>query len=453
MTVSDRANLVPAGPPKGLIAGHLLPMSRDPLKFFLSNRQYGDVVRLQIGPITGYQISDPELLAEVLVRQASQFEKAPIYKRILSAYLGNGLLISDGDFWKRQRKLAQPAFHTRRVDAYAETMVGYTQSMLATWQPGQTRDIADEMMQLTLFIVGKTLFDVDFSADRSKIGEALEALLHDVMREARTLIPRPRWLPNPARRRKERTIALLDEVTYHIIQQRHEAIAAAGYEDRGDLLSMLMQARDDDDQPMTDKQLRDEALTIVLAGHETTANALTWTLYLLSQHPQVEATLYEEIQSVLGERPPTLADLKHMPYTEQVIKEGLRLYPPAWNYGRQAIAPVQLGDYTIPAYSVVFITPWAIHRDPRWYPQPERFDPGRFTPENEAARPRYAYLPFGGGPRVCIGSSFAMMEARLILALVIQRFRLTLAASQRVEPEPLLTLRPRYGMKMTLQRR
>jgi cytochrome P450 len=439
----------PPGLPPALLGGNILQLRWDALRFLVENaRINGDIATVLFGTYHVYQVTSPELIHEVLVTHADKFHKSTIYKRTLSHFLGNGLLISDGEFWKRQRRLAQPAFHTRRIEAYAQIMVDYTRRMLADWHANQTRDLADEMMRLTLFIVAKTLFDADVSGQSDQISKALEVLLHNVIAQTQMLIRLPAWLPTPARRRKQWSIATLDRVIMDVIQTRR-----ATQEDKGDLLSMLLMAQDDDGGQMTDKQVRDEALTIFLAGHETTANALTWTFYLLAQHPDVEARLHREVDRVLAGRPPTLADVARLTYTEQIVKEAMRLYPPAWSFSRQAIEPVKIGNYTIPARDTVIIAPYVTHRDARWFPNPEQFDPERFSAENEKRIPRYAYLPFGGGPRICIGNSFAIMEAKLILATIAQQYSLRMIPTQRVMPEPLVTLRPKYGMKMRLSPR
>lgn len=448
-TITPEITRVPPGPPIGWIGGNLLEFRRDAMRFLLhSAREYGDVVRFFFGPWPAYLINHPDDVHQVLVKQVSKFNKSVIYKQTLAEYLGNGLLISDGDYWKRQRRLAQPAFHTQRIAAYAETMSDYSARMLATWQPGQTRNVADDMMKLTLYIVAKTLFDADVSGQSDRVAEALEVLLHSVIEQSQIIIRLPDWIPTPARARKKWSIEALHRFTMDIIRERR-----ASGEDKGDLLSMFLLAQDEDGGGMSDVQVRDEALTIFLAGHETTANALTWTLYLLSQHPEVEARLHEEVDRVLAGRQPGLADVPQLAYTEQVLKESMRLYPPAWSFARQPLENVELGGYTIPARSTVVISSYVIHRDPRFFPDPERFDPERFAPHNEEQIHKYAYLPFGGGPRICIGNNFAMMEAKLILASIAQRYRLRLAPGHRVEPEPLVTMRPKYGMKMILEAR
>lgn len=436
-------------PPTSFMGGHLLLYRRDPLRFMLNNaRHQGDLVRIQFARWFLFQVNHPDDVQQVLTKQAQKFYKSVIYKSTLSEYLGNGLLISDGDFWKRQRQLAQPAFHTKRIQAYADIMGQYTQRMLAKWEDGQKRDLSREMMRLTLYIVAKTLFDADVSDERHKVAQALEVLLHSVIEQSQIIVRLPDWVPTPARARKNWSIDTLHDITMSIIQERR-----ASGEDKGDLLSMLLLAKNEDGEGMTDVQVRDEALTIFLAGHETTANALTWTLYLLSENPHVAQRLREEVDGVLGKREVTLADLPQLVYTEQVLKEGMRLYPPAWGFGRQAIEDVTFADYTFPKRTNFMLIPYVIHRDARWFDNPERFDPERFNAQNEPNIPRYAYLPFGGGARICIGNSFALMEAKIILASIVQRFELTRTQTQPVQHEALVTLRPKGGMPMRLKAR
>lgn len=436
-------------PPVGWLGGHLLMYRRDPLNFLLRNaREYGDLVRIQLARWFIFQVNHPDDVQQVLTKQAHKFYKAVIYKSTLSEYLGNGLLVSDGDFWKRQRQLAQPAFHTKRIQAYADVMSEYTQRMLAKWADGQRRDIAREMMRLTLYIVAKTLFDADVSGERHKVAKALEVLLHSVIEESQIIVRLPDWVPTPARARKYWSIDTLHDITMGIIKERR-----ASGEDKGDLLSMLLLAEGEGGDRMTDEQVRDEALTLFLAGHETTANALTWALYLLTQHPQIAQRLRDEVDGVLGKRVVTLADLPQLTYTEQVLKEAMRLYPPAWGFARQAVEDVTFAGYDFPKRTNFIIIPYVIHRDPRWFADPERFDPERFNAQNEPNITRYAYLPFGGGPRICIGNSFAMMEAKIILASIMQRFVLTRPSAQPAVPEALVTLRPKGGMPMRLTAR
>jgi cytochrome P450 len=443
----------PPMPPKEFIFGHARQLRGDSMNYEREiTRTYGDFVHLKFfNRYDAYVINHPDDAHQVLVTEARKFNKAPIYKLMLSTFLGDGLLVSDGDFWRRQRKLAQPAFHSRRIDSYAETMVSFTERLLNEYQPGETRDINADMMRLTLNIVSKTLFDTELESEAARINTALTTLLHITTEWARsplTMLPIIRDLPKPMDFRRDKAVADLDAIIQRIIDERRKS-----KDDRGDLLSMLLLAQDEDGSQMTDKQVRDEAVTLVLAGHETTANALTWTWYLLAQHPEIEAALHAELDEVLAGRSPTLADLPRLQYTEMVVKEAMRMYPPAPSVGRQAIEDVQIGDYLLPKDTLVMIHPHLIHRDPRWWDDPDRFMPERFSPENEAKLRKYAYLPFGGGPRICIGNSFAMMEAVLLLATIAQHYTLELVPGQTITPVAEITLRPHPNIMMTVHER
>ncbi|MEP7287007.1 MAG: cytochrome P450 [Chloroflexota bacterium] len=438
------------GPKAHPILGNVGQYREDTLGFErLLAKEYGDIVHIRFLDRNAYLIFHPDDIRKVLVEEADKYMKAPIYQILLSRFLGNGLLTSDGDFWKRQRKLSQPAFHTKRIQAYAETMVDYTKIMLDTWTDGQVRDMNHEMTRLTLSIVVKSLFNAEIGGESDRIGEALTTVLeasNEGMQSALQMVPE--WVPLPRNIRNKRGVRQLDEIIMPIINSRK------GAEDNGDLLSMLLLAEDEDGNHMTDKQLRDEVVTLVLAGHETTANALTWAWYLLSQHPEIEAKLHEEVDRVLGDRLPTLADLRQLEYTQMVFKEAIRLYPPIPSYARQSLVPVELGGYTLPAGSIILISPHVFHKDARWWDEPEAFKPERFSKENEKTINKYAYLPFGGGPRICIGNSFAEMEAVLLLATIAQHYRMQLdPADQEVVPEPTLTLRPRHNLMMRLEKR
>ena len=451
MTTTTAIQPVIPGPPGHPILGNLGDYRRDPLHFEqTAARTYGDVVRLRFAERRAFLLANPADIHKVLVQEADKFQKAPIYRVLLTRFLGNGLLTSDGEFWKRQRKLAQPAFHTKRVQTYADTMVDSTQALLAGWTDGAVRDTNRDMMRLTLTIVVKSLFNTEIGAEADKLGSALTTVLeatNDGLQSVFQMLPE--WVPLPRNIRNRRGVRQLDEIINAIISRRRES-----GEDTGDLLSMLLLAQDDDGNQMTDKQLRDEVVTLVLAGHETTANALTWTFYLLSQHPEVEARLHAELEAVLGGRAPTFADLRQLSYTNMILKESMRLYPPIPSFARQSLEPVELGGYTLPAGSIFIISPNVVHHDARWWPQPETFQPERFSRDNEKNIEKFAYLPFGGGPRVCIGNSFAEMESVLVLATIAQRYRLRLdPADQPVIPEPTLTLRPRHPPTMRLESR
>lgn len=440
----------PPSPPGHWLLGHLPEYQQNPLTYeYRLARDYGDVVAIRWVNRHAYFLNHPDHVRQVLVDDAAKFYKAPIYRELLSYFLGNGLLTSDGEFWRRQRKLAQPAFHHKRIQAYGEVMAAYAERQLREWRPGETRAIDQDMMRLTLSIVAKTLFDADIERSANQVGAALTVLLE--VTNARIQSPIqwfPAWLPTPANRQRRAAVRALDAIVMGLIDERR----AAG-DDRGDLLSMLMQARDDAGHGMTDQQLRDEAVTLVLAGHETTANALTWTWYLLAQHPAVEAKLHAELDTVLAGRRPTADDLRRLTYTDMVVKEAMRLYPPIPSFARQAVDDLEIGGYPVPRGLIISISPYALHRDARWYPEPDKFVPERFAEENAKRLPKYAYLPFSSGPRVCIGNTFAAMEAVLLLATIAQRYRLRLAPGHPVVPQATLTLRPRHGMKMVLEAR
>lgn len=425
---------------------------RDLLGFTSLNfAQYGGIWKIEAGKEIQYLISDPDLIQEVTVKQADKFHKSTDYvdpNKGLARFLGTGLLTNDGEFWKRQRKLVAPAFHTKRIDAYAQTMVQATQAMLDRWAGSEMLDIDDEMMRATLQIVVKTLFNVDISAEATRIGDAMTALQHMVGSNSILDTFLPAWIPTPQRIRARQAVRDLDEIVYRLIAEWRQA-----GQDNGDLLSMLMLARDDDGNGMSDKQVRDEAVTLFLAGHDTTANTLNWTWYLLAQNPAVEAKLHHEIDTVLAGRTPTLADLRQLPYAEMVIKESMRLFPPAYFFGRVAIDDVQLGEFHVAKGTGIGISSYAVHRDKRWWTNPEQFQPERFAPEKADSIRKYSYIPFGAGPRVCIGNSFAMMEAHLMLVMIAQRYQLRLAPGQVVKPDPLLTMKPKGGLHMRLEAR
>jgi len=364
--------------------------------------------------------------------------------------LGNGIFLSEGGVWLRQRRLVQPAFHRQRVLAYGEVMTTYTTRRLAGWKDGDVLDAHAEMIALTQVIVAKTLFDADVSDESYSIAEALNILIEDFgARLGSVLQFLPDWVPTPANLRTRRAVRRLDEVVYRMIAARRQS-----GEDRGDLLSILLDAQDaDDGSRMTPQQVRDEAMTLFMAGHETTAVALSWTWYLLAQHPEIDARLADELRAVLGGRAPTAADLPRLKYAEMIVSESMRLYPPAYAIGRQAARATEVSGHSLPRGVIVILPAWVVHRDRRWFEDPGAFRPERWAGDLARRLPRFAYFPFGGGPRQCIGNAFALMEAVLILATIAQRFRLTLEPGQRVTPTPYVTLRPEPGLHMRLERR
>lgn len=435
----------PPGPKSISPLGVTTQFRQDPLGFTMAMlRDYGDFVTLP-GPFyqPGFMLNNPDLLQEVLVKQADKFQKPAIFKKIFRSSFGNGLFLSEGDFWRRQRRLAQPAFHHKRIQAYAEAMVGYTRRMLDTWQTGQWRNIDEEMHDLTLQIVVDALFQAKITTAADAIRAAMAELGLAVSEQAMNPLKAmsPEWLPTAVNRRKARASAKLDAIVYRLIEERRRSGG-----DAGDLLSMFLLAVDEETgERMSNLQVRDEVMTMFIAGHETTALTLTWTWVLLAQYPAIEAKLQAELGQILAGRSPTLADLANLPYTELIVKEVMRLYPPAWIMLRQTLTEVELGGYCLPKGAIISITPYAVHRHPVYYDQPEQFWPERFAPDVsgetlEKRLPRFAYCPFGGGPRICIGNSFAMMEARLLLATIAQRYRLQLPPGFQVEAHPLATL-------------
>jgi len=422
-------------------------MQQNPLDYFTDMaRKYGDVFGMRIGNFRSFFVNHPDLIEDVLVKNARLYHKG----RILQAnkYLfGEGLLTSEGDFWLRQRRLAQPAFHRARVEAYAATMVEYAQEHAAGWQAGQERDIHEEMMQLALRIVGKTLFDADVTRDAKEVGETLDLLLRLAANFGRTILV-PLWVPTPRNIRAKLGIKRLEKVIYRIIAEKR-----ASGRDTGDLLSLLLAVQDEDGTRMNDRQLRDETITLFLAGHETTANTLSWTWWLLAQHPAVERKFHEELHGVLGGRAPALQDLPRLPYLNLVLTESLRLYPTAWGMARLAIEEHEIAGYPVHPKNGVAFAQWVVHRDARWFDAPLEFRPERW--ENGLAKqlPRFAYFPFGGGPRQCIGNQFALMEASLVLATLGQKFRFALVPGHKVTPLASITLRPRDGIRVRLEPR
>lgn len=437
----------PPGPRGHLILGCLREMQRTPLEFMAESiARYGDVVHMRLANVHVYLLNDPDLIEHVLVTANRSFIK-PRLLRDAKEVLGNGLLTSEGDFWLRQRRLAQPAFHRDRIASYAETMVAYTERMLEEWKDGEKLDIHEEMMRLTLAIVARTLFGAEVGDKAADVGRSMEVALQRFV-ERITIFRFLDKLPLPRNRRFRAARASLDEIIYGIIEERRRAGV-----DRTDLLSLLLQARDEDGSRMTDLQLRDEAITLFLAGHETTAISLSWTWYLLSQNPDVEARLVDELERVLGDRPPTLADLPNLSYTDMVVRESMRLFPPAWRVGREAIEPCEVGGYRIPVGAQVIMSQWVVQRDGRFFEEPEAFRPERWEDDLTKRIPRFAYFPFGGGARRCIGDSFAMMEATLLLAAIARRYHIALAPDAVIELWPSITLRPRHGLSMILTKR
>jgi cytochrome P450 len=440
-------NKFPPGPTDGFKGWSFGPLNANPLEYFTKlARDYGDVAGMRVLNFKSIFINHPDAIEEVLVTNARKFTKGKVLRANRHVF-GEGLLTSEGEFWLRQRRLAQPAFHRGRIASYASTMVEYTQRLIEDWRDGEERDAHKEMMRLTLQIVGKTLFDADVARDARDVGKSLELLL-EIGADFRRTILIPHWVPTPTNLRVKREVAQIEKILYRIIAERR-----ASGRDAGDLLSMLLAAQDEDGSRMTDKQLRDETITLFLAGHETTASTLSWTWWLLAQNPAVEAKLHAELDSVLGGRPPSFDDLPRLAYTGHVITESLRLYPAAWGMARLVVEDHEVAGYPVTKGMGVAMAQWVVHRDPRWYDTPEKFLPERWEGDLLKRLPRFAYFPFGGGPRQCIGNSFALMEAALLLATIAQKFRLRLVANHPVVPLASITLRPRHGVRVLLESR
>ncbi len=443
---------LPPGPRSSSPFGVVPDFARNPLRVVTQAFQnYGDCVLLP-GPFgqNVYLLNQPDFIHEVLVTQVNKIQKPEPLKWIFRSSFGNGLFFSEGDFWRRQRKLAQPAFHHKRLQSYAEGMTRRAHQLLAKWKDEQIRDIRKDMSATTLKVVADALFQSSVEDDTERIYQALHELGNVLEQQgiANPLLALvPDWAPLPLMRRKRRASAALDAIVYRFIQEHRAANT-----DTGDLLSMLMLAEDEDGQRMNDQQLHDEVMTIFIAGHETTALTLTWAFTLLAQSPEVEQKLHAELDTVLNGRLPTLADLLNLPYAEMVIKETLRLYPIAWLILRQATADLQVGPYHVPKGHQIWISPYTMHRHPHYFNTPEVFQPERFAPKAdqdfESSLPKFAYMPFGGGPRICIGNMFALMEARLVLATIAQKFRLALHPNSNIQMQVGNTLGFEHGASM-----
>ena len=440
--------LRPPGPRPHFLIGNIPLAAAEPLNTFARwANEFGDIFYYRAAWLHVYFLNRPDLIEYVLVRNPQNFLK----DRVVQSsrwLLGTGLLTAEGEPWKRQRRILQPAFSRDRVNSYSQCMINCAEQMLATWKPGTVIDIHQEMMRVTLRVVIQALFGVE-TAETNTISQAMNTVMANSTGARLLLPPLFRYLPFPGMRNVRRAAQQMNAGVYHIVRQRHSRDAGAPL----DLLSILMNARDDDGSGMTDEQVRDEVMTFLLAGHETTALALCWGLYLLSRHPEVEQKLHDELDLVLGSGPPHISNLPLLVYTEKVLKETMRLYPPAWSVARTAIDGFELESYRIPARSNIVMSQWIMHRDARFFPDPQRFDPDRWDTASCQNLPRFAYFPFGGGPRQCIGSSFATTEALLLLATIARKFRLVNVNPSTVVPVPSLTLRPKGSIPMRIESR
>lgn len=438
----------PPGPPGRPLVGHLPEFARDTLGFVENaSREYGDVVRFRLGGWDAYLLNHPDHVGEVLVGDHRNFVKHTFFWRHVRAIFGKGLLTNEGEAWLHQRRLIQPAFRHDRIADYGRIMVGFTERRLAGWRDGDVRDVRGEMTSLTFEIVAKVLFDAEVSEDVEEIAEAFDVGIEQIAARFRRPFRIPDWIPTPGNLRYRAAVRRMDRLILRILREHREG---RGSED--DVVTRLMRARDESGRPMSEKQLRDEVITLLLAGHETTALALTWTWWLLAGDPAVADRMAEEVRDVAGDRRLEVDDVRRLPYTERVVREALRLYPPAYSFGREAVESCEIGGWKVPAGTTLFVFPWLLQRDHRWYEDPLTFDPDRWNDGLEDRLPRHAYIPFGSGPRMCIGRDFARLEAVLILATIARRFRMDWIGEPPT-PFPGITLRPEGDLRIRLVRR
>jgi cytochrome P450 len=437
--------------PRGLpLLGNLGAFRRDVLGLLLESRaRFGDVVRFRLGPVVIHLVAHPEGIRHVLQERMENYDKETRSSSKIRGMTGLGLLTGSGDLWRRHRRLIQPGFRPAAVEGYIQRMAEATEAMLERWELRADRplDVASEMMRLTYTIVGRTLFSADVSEGAPEVEEAMKVLLAHTWGRLERIVDPPEWVPTPGNLRFREALECVDRVVYRILAERR---AMKPEEAPDDLLSRLLHERDESGEGLDDREIRNETITLLLAGHETTANALAWTLHLLARHPEVQERLRVEVAAVLGDRDPTADDLSRLTYTETVLRESMRLYPPIWALERRVIEEDEIGGHRIPAGSTVVISPWVTHRHPDFWDGPERFDPERFTEERSEGRPTLAYIPFGAGPRFCVGGHFAMTEALVITALVARRWRLTPEPEPAVVPDAGITLRPRNGVWVRL---
>lgn len=443
------------GPRGHWFFGSTREMQRDPLGFYLSQHQlYGDIVRFNaVPPYKWYLISHPEDVDHILYKNQQNYPKGDLFNNHMRVLMGEGLLTSEGEFWRRQRRLAQPAFHRQQLIKFGEIFTQAALDMVKEWQPyarsGQAFDIAAEMMRLTLKVAGLTLFSTDISHQASEVGNALRISLEHLSYRMYHPFSLPEYFPLPRNFRLRQALNTLDEVVYKIINTRHQRPTQ-----ENDLLNMLLNARDEETgQGMSDKQLRDEVLTLLLAGHETTAVALSWTWYLLTTHPEINHKLASELDQQLNRRTVTVGDLASLNYLRMVLDESLRLYPPVWVILRQALKDDEIRGYPIKAGYEINVCQYVTHRHPDFWETPHQFNPDHFLPEKVAARPRSAYFPFSAGGRQCIGNNFALMEMQMMLATLAQHYHFELVKEHIVEVDPTFTLRPRNGVMVKIKAR
>ena len=441
------ARKTPPGPKGRFLVGHTIDYMRDSLGFLTrAAREHGDVVRLRLGGSTFLLLASPDLVTAVLRTHSGEVIKDSL-TRMIVPIVGQGLLTSEGAHWRRQRKLAMPGFQREAIERYGAVMVEHAAAMGRAWKAGQTRDVHEDMMALTLGIVAKTLFDAEIGGETTEVGHLVEVMMEHHLSPWKFVPLRDR-MPTAENRRFRKAVERVDQILFGIIAGRR-----ASGDDPGDLLSHLLAAQDDEGAGMTDRQLRDECVTLFLAGHETTALVLTFTFLLLARHPEAEARLVAELDAVLGDRDPSAADVPRLKFADAIIKESMRLYPPAWAIGREATEDFELGGYPVKKGTQFLISQWVLHRDPRSFDDPESFRPGRWDGDLARKLPKGAYFPFGDGPRVCIGNHFATMEAVLLLATLARKHRLEIAEGEELTLSASITLRPKSGTRMVVRDR
>ena len=435
------------GPNGKFIIGSTLDFQKAPLQFCLDMaEEYGDICKFKVGLDTWHLVNNAEFIHDVTVKKANIFHKPRLAKRLWKPFLGDGVLSLDGDPWKRLSRMIKPGFHKKRIDAYGAIMVQHTLEMLETWKDGRRDDICADMTAVTLRIVAKTLFDADVTGgDSDIVGSSMHTLQECMVEHINMPLPVPKWWPGATNKRKLKAIADIENIVQGIIDERR-----ASKQDRGDLLSMMVFAQDDEGNGMTNTELRDQAMTLIFAGHETTAMALAWMSYLMGQHPDVVQKMREEMHQAVGHAPLSVADLSKLPYLEMVVKESMRILPSVWAFMREPIEDVQMGDYVIPKGDQVLVSPYVIHHNPKYFDNPGEFRPERFTTENERKLPKGAYVPFAAGARVCLGKAFAMMEARLILGTMVQHVDFEVAKDFKLDFLAQLSLSPRGGLPMNI---
>jgi cytochrome P450 len=439
---------VPRGPRGHLLTGNLPEYRRDPLTFLTECvRTHGDFVPLRLGPYRAVVVNDPRDIEQVLVETTTNYSRY-LLARLSGSLMGKGLFTSEGRLWQRERKLIAPAFHRRAVNEFADVMAATADQVVADWSDGDHIEIMAEMSRITVRNVARTLFGADVAGDAATVADALTVVFDTFQSRLESPYPLPEWVPTRDNRRFALARRRLDETIYRIIGERGKSGA-----EQSDVLALLMAAQQEDGAVMTDRQLRDEVMALFIGGHEPVAGGLSFLWYLLAQHPEAAARLRAELDDVLGGRPPTLADLPRLPYLEMVVKESLRLYPPAWGFDRRAVRDCEIGGRPVTKGTLVLILQWVLHRDPRHFDRPDEFLPERWDDAMRATLPKYAYLPFGGGPRFCVGNLFAMLQMQLVVGSVAQQVSLTLAPGAAAIPQPSITLRPRGGIRMVVRRR